>query len=140
MLAHPDLMAKAVEEGLRYDPPTQAPNPLAATEDVASRGKIIHKDEVVSVIIGAANRDPEAFSKPEQFDVTRHPNRHLSFSGGPHYCLGAVLALAEVQLSLAELVQRLDHAKLDCAEAELRWIPHDRFRTLESLPTSFEPS
>jgi pimeloyl-[acyl-carrier protein] synthase len=70
--AHPDLTAKAVEEGLRYDPPTQAPNPLAATEDVAIRGKVIHKGEVVSVIIGAANRDPEAFSKPEQFDVTRH--------------------------------------------------------------------
>lgn len=134
---HPELIAKAVEEGLRYDPPTQAPNPLVAREDVKLGGKTIHKGEVVSLIIGTANRDPEAFSKPEQFDITRHPNRHLSFSGGPHYCLGAALARAEAQSALGALVKRLGRARLDCTVDELRWISHDRFR---SLPTAFEPN
>jgi cytochrome P450 len=126
---HPELIAKAVEEGLLYDPPTQAPNPLVAREDVKLGGKTIHKGEVVSVIIGATNRDPEEFSKPEQFDITRHPNRHLSFSGGPHYCLGAALARTEAQSALGALVKRLDRARLECTVDELRWISHDRFRT-----------
>ena len=54
-------MPSAVEEGLRFDPPTQAPNPLAALADVEVGGKQIRRGDVVSVIIGAVNRDPAAF-------------------------------------------------------------------------------
>jgi len=54
---HPEWIVGAVEEGLRYDPPTQAPNPLAATSDVDVGGKIIRKGQPVTVLIGAVNRD-----------------------------------------------------------------------------------
>jgi len=132
--AHPEWIPSALEEGLRYDAPTQAPNPLAAVADVEIGGKTIRKGQVVSVILGAANRDPEAFSDPDRFDITRHPNRHLAFSGGEHFCLGAVLARLEGQIALGALVRTLHDLRLGCEESELRWIPHDRFRTLERLP------
>ncbi len=134
---HPEWTASAVEEGLRYDPPTQAPNPLAATADVEVGGTVIQKGQVVSVIIGAANRDPDAFLDPETFDITRHPNHHLAFSGGEHFCLGAVLARLEGQIALGALVRSLNGLRLACDESALRWIPHDRFRTLASLPVAF---
>lgn len=59
--ARPDLVASALEEGLRFDPPSQAPNPLAALMDVEIGGKTIRRGDVVSVILAAANRDPEEF-------------------------------------------------------------------------------
>lgn len=136
---HPEWIVGAVEEGLRYDPPTQAPNPLAATSDVGVGGKIIRKGQPVTVLIGAVNRDPAAFPEPERFDITRHPNRHLAFSGGAHYCLGATLARMEAQIALGALLRKLDHPALDCDPDELRWLPHDRFRTMDQLPISFQP-
>ena len=135
--AYPEWIASTLEEGLRFDPPTQAPNPLAATEDVNVGGKTIRKGQVISVIIGAANRDPAAFPDPDRFDPTRHPNRHLAFSVGEHYCLGAQLARAEGQQFLGALVGSLNELRLACDEAELRWIPHDRFRTLAKLPIAY---
>lgn len=134
---HPDCIATAVEEGLRFDPPTQAPNPLAATVDVEIGGRTIRQGQVVSVIIGAANRDPDAFPDPDAFDITRHPNRHLAFSGGEHFCLGAVLARLEGQIALNALLRNFSTLKLGCRDADLRWIHRDRFRTLESLPVVF---
>lgn len=138
--AHPEWIPSALEEGLRYDPPTQAPNPLAAVADVELGGKILRKGDIVSVILAAANRDPDAFPEPDRFDITRHPNRHLAFSGGEHFCLGAVLARLEGQVALGALVRSLRGLRLGCEESALRWIPHDRFRTLERLPVCFEPA
>ena len=137
---HPDWLPATLEEGLRFDPPTQAPNPVVATADVALADKSIRKGQVVSVIIAAANRDPAAFPDPDRFDPARHPNRHLAFSGGEHYCLGAQLVRAEGQQFLATLLSRLKDLKLAIDESELRWVPHDRFRTLESLPVTFRSS
>lgn len=134
---HPEWVASAVEEGLRFDPPTQAPNPLAALADVEVGGKQIRRGDVVSVIIGAVNRDPAAFPDPERFDITRHPNRHLAFSAGEHFCLGATLARVEGQLALQALVQGFPSLRLAIPESELTWIPHDRFRTLARLPVAW---
>ncbi|MBN8248525.1 MAG: cytochrome P450, partial [Verrucomicrobia bacterium] len=131
---HPEWTPSAVEEGLRYDPPTQAPNPVAAVADVEIGGKTIRRGQVVSVILAAANRDPEVFPDPDRFDITRHPNRHLAFSGGEHFCLGSVLARLEGQVALAALVRNFPDLRLGCDDSELRWIPHDRFRTLARLP------
>jgi len=132
--ADPGLLVSTLEEGLRYDPPTQAPNPLAAREDIEIGGKIIRKGDAVTVIIGSTNRDPEAFPDPDRLDVTRNPNRHLAFSAGAHFCLGAVLARMEIQSALGALVQRLPQLRLGCEVEALQWIPHDRFRTLAALP------
>jgi cytochrome P450 len=137
--ADPSLLPLAIEEGLRYNSPTQAPNPLAALEDISIRGKTIHKGDAVTVILASANRDPEVFPEPDRFDVGRTPNRHIAFSAGAHYCLGAMLTRLEAQSILAALVQRLPGLCLACGSSELTWTPHDRFRMLTALPVAFEP-
>lgn len=135
--ARPDLVNSALEEGLRFDPPSQAPNPLAALTDVEIGGKTIRRGDVVSVILAAANRDPEEFPDPDDFDITRPRNHHLSFSGGAHFCLGAMLARAEGQSALRAVVCNLPELKLACDFADLHYIPYDRFRTLKALPVAF---
>jgi pimeloyl-[acyl-carrier protein] synthase len=135
--ADPALLPSAVEEGFRYTTATQAPNPSAALEDFELRGKAIRKGDAVTVILGSANRDPEVFPDPDRFDVARTPNRHLAFSAGSHYCIGATLTRLEAQSALGALTQRLRDMRLACDPAELKWIPHDRFRMLAALPISF---
>jgi cytochrome P450 len=137
--ADSSLLPLAIEEGLRYNSPTQAPNPLAALEDISIRGKTIHQGDALTVILASANRDPEVFPAPDRFDVGRTPNRHIAFSAGPHYCLGAMLTRLEAQSILSALVQ-LPGLRLACNSGELTWIPHDRFRVLTALPIAFEAS
>jgi len=132
------LLPLAIEEGLRYNSPTQAPNPLAALEDISIRDKTIHRGDALTVILASANRDPEVFPDPERFDVGRSPNRHLAFSAGAHYCLGAMLTRLEAQSILTALVERLAGLRLACNSSELTWIPHDRFRMLAALPIAFD--
>ncbi|MGO9603393.1 MAG: cytochrome P450 [Candidatus Binataceae bacterium] len=133
--ATPELIASAVEETLRYDPPTQAPSPQAALEDVEIGGSTIRKGEAVSVLFGATNRDPARFPDPDRFDMTRSDLEHLAFSLGPHYCLGASLARAEAQIAIHAIVQRLPNLKL--TGEPLRYQKAGRFRGLESLPVEF---
>jgi pimeloyl-[acyl-carrier protein] synthase len=132
----PDLLPDAVEEGLRFHSPTQAPNPLAAIEDISLGGKTIRKGDALTVILASANRDPDAFPDPDRFDLARQLNHHLAFSIGPHYCLGAILARMLAESALRALT-KLAGLQMACAPAELTWIPHDRFRMLASLPVSF---
>ena len=136
--ADPSLLPSAIEEGLRYNSPTQATNPLVALEDVVVGKKTIRRGDVITVILAAANRDPEAFPQPDEFDVGRTPNRHLAFSAGAHYCLGAMMTRMEAQSILAVLTQRLQGLRLACELRELVWTPHDRFRTLAALPVAFQ--
>jgi len=77
---NPKLIERAIEEALRYDSQTQAPNPQVATEDVEIGGREISKGEVVTVLIGAANRDPAKFPQPDRFDIARADGEHLAFS------------------------------------------------------------
>jgi cytochrome P450 family 142 subfamily A polypeptide 1 len=61
---------------------------------------------------GSANRDPAHFPEPERFDVTRHPNDHLAFGVGTHFCLGAGLARLEIRVFFEELVRRVHELRL----------------------------
>lgn len=136
--ADPSLLPAAIEEGLRFNSPTQSPNPLVALEDVALGNKVLRKGDVVTVILAAANRDPDIFPDPDQFDIRRTPNRHLAFSAGAHFCLGAMMMRMEAQCILGALTQRLSGLRLACEPRELVWTPHDRFRTLAALPVAFQ--
>lgn len=136
----PSLLPAAIEEGLRFNSPTQAPNPLVALEAVDVGGKTIRKGDVVTVVLAAANRDPEVFPDPDRFDIYRTPNRHLAFSAGAHYCLGAMMTRMEAQCILTPLTQRLPELRLACDPRELVWTPNDRFRTLAALPIAFQPA
>ncbi|WP_299562756.1 cytochrome P450 [uncultured Mycolicibacterium sp.] len=107
----PELWPNAVEEILRLDPPVQLTARMAAT-DTELAGEPVRRGEVVVVHIAGANRDPKVFDDPHRFDVTRaNAGRHLSFSGGRHFCLGAALARAEGEVGLRTFFQRYPNAR-----------------------------
>ncbi len=98
--------ANAVEEVLRYDSPVQLTGRTART-DVEVAGRRLPAGTRVTVLLGAANRDPDVFADPARFDVTRRNARdHLAFSGGVHYCLGAGLARLEAEVALRAVSER----------------------------------
>ncbi|MCS6843901.1 MAG: cytochrome P450 [Caldilineales bacterium] len=102
----PTLIAPAVEEILRYDPPLHLFNRWVL-EDVEVRGQRFRRGDRVAVLLGAANRDPAQFANPDALDITRWPNPHVAFGGGIHYCVGAPLARLELQVALPILLERL---------------------------------
>ena len=128
--------ARATEECLRYDSPVKSIQRIA-TEDVELRGKVIRKDDRVRWFITSANRDPEVFSEPARFDIERYPNPHVAFGSGIHHCLGAYLARMEGQEALKALGERFPSLGLEVAEPELEYVPSMNFRSLKSLPVSW---
>jgi cytochrome P450 len=116
LMAHPDQREtlgddparwrNAVEEILRYDSPVQNTGRICRTATEIG-GRLVRPDQVISVLIGGANRDPAVFDDPDRFDVTRANARdHLAFSGGVHFCLGAALARLEGEIALRALFSR----------------------------------
>ena len=130
------LIAGAIEELLRFESPVQWTS-RQAKEDVEVGGVRIATGESVLISLGAANRDPRQFPDPDRLDITRKDaHRHLAFSGGIHFCLGAALSRVEAQVGIATLIRRLPHLKIDTNEP-LRWKSGSTIRTLESLPAAF---
>ncbi len=107
----PDKVVPAVEEFLRYDSPVQFTSRLA-THDHELRGHRVRRGQQLVLLLGAANRDPDVFADPDRLDVTRNDVRHLSFSHGVHFCLGAQLARLEAGLALEALITRFPKFKL----------------------------
>ena len=87
-------------------------------------------------VIGSANRDETVFNQPDELDITREPNRHLSFGQGIHFCLGAPLARLEAEIAINTLLRRTSALRLRAAPEALRWRPSIILRGLESLPIS----
>ena len=134
----PEGMIKTVtEECLRYDPPVKSTQRIAAAE-VELGGKTLRKGDRLRWVIAAANRDPEVFSDPDSFDVGRWPNRHITFGGGAHHCLGAALSRLEGQEVFLSLAERFDALQLGIEEAELEYHPSLQFRSLKSLPVTWQ--
>ena len=116
--AEPALLPSAVEECLRYDSPTHLTTRFAV-QDAEVAGRHIPAGRAVYAVISSANRDPEAFPDPDTFDIARKPGRHLTFGGGPHFCLGAPLARLEMEATLSVLSQKFGRLELanGCFEA-----------------------
>jgi cytochrome P450 len=108
---HPELWPNAVEEILRLDSPVQL-TARVALNDVELAGMRIERGELVVVYLAAANRDPDVFPDPHRFDIER-PNagKHLAFSSGRHFCLGAALARAEGEVGLRTFFDRFPEAR-----------------------------
>lgn len=111
----PELLPGAVEEILRFDAPAHC---LFRTTTRATEiaGVPIPEGAKVGVPYGAANRDPKAFDRPDEFDITRSASelrRHLSFSLGTHYCVGSALGRAQVRIGLERLLARMPEFRLD---------------------------
>jgi cytochrome P450 len=112
LLDEPDLWPGAVEEILRLESPVQLSARLARV-DTEVAGRQVKRDELVILYLAGANRDPEIFADPHRFDITRdNAGRHLSFSGGRHFCLGAALARAEGEVGLRTFFERYPNAAL----------------------------
>ncbi|AEH08432.1 MULTISPECIES: cytochrome P450 [Protofrankia] len=109
-LADPGLAAPAVDELLRYEPPVQFTHRVALAERELAGHTFARGDGIV-VLTAAANRDPAVYTDPERLDITRFAGRapaprHLSFSEGLHYCLGAHLGRLETQIAVDTLLRR----------------------------------
>jgi cytochrome P450 len=108
----PELTTGLVEELLRYEPPVQMLSSRTALDDIDIAGTTIPKGAPLTLVLAAANRDPNRFPDPDRFDPDRADNAHLGFGGGIHYCFGAPLARVEAQIALPELARRLQNPRL----------------------------
>jgi cytochrome P450 len=132
--AHPEIIAPAVEELLRFSGPVAALTHRYAREDVEVAGTLIPKGSLVFGLVAAANRDEMQFENADQVVLTRSANRHLSFGEGGHYCVGASLARLEGAIAINDLLQRLPHLSFAQPPETLTWTPGLVLRGLDCLP------
>ena len=126
----PGLVTSAVEEMLRYDGPIQLNNRrLLAPLEIG--GRTFREGTLITIGIGAANRDPVQFPDPDRFDVARKPNRHVAFGHGDHVCVGMNVARMEGRIAFARLLARFTRIEPDGAPERDRRI---RFRGFRRLP------
>ncbi len=107
----PSLITTAVEEMLRYDSPLHFFHRFVL-EDMAYERVELEKGDKVGLLYGSANRDPEFFDDADNFDIARHPNRHLAFGMGTHFCLGAPLARLELSILFNTMLRRFPDIRL----------------------------
>ncbi len=143
LLAHPDQMdlfradpsldANAMEELLRFDSPVQFARRISI-EPVVVRDEQVPAGAVVILATGSANRDPRQWGPTaDSLDVRReNANKHASFGGGPHHCLGAALARLEAQVAIGRLVRRF--GRLAPAYDEPRYEARMILRGIAELP------
>ena len=145
LLTHPDqldavradrsLLPQAIEEALRWEPPLLLTTRIV-TRDTELRGVPIPTGSSVTVMMGAANRDPEFYSDPDRFDILRSPKPHVSFGHGPHMCLGMHLARMETRVEVNSLLDRCPELRLD-PDGDDPHIHGQIFRSPTSLPVLF---
>ena len=143
LLAHPDQLEKlranpalvrpAFEEMLRFDPAVHIVDRCAAVETELG-GRTFAPGETISVVLGSANRDPDAFVEPDRFDIERGETRHLAFGAGIHHCIGAPLARIVAPVALETLLAEFDALAL--AE-QPRWQTDPYLRAPTSLTLNF---
>ncbi|OBB01382.1 cytochrome [Mycobacteriaceae bacterium 1482268.1] len=144
LLTHPDqfravqadreLVAPAIEEGLRFETPLTTVQRYAA-EDTDLEGVAVPKGAVIDVCIGSANRDERRWERSEEFDISRKRVPHISFAAGEHTCLGLHLARMETRVALECLLDRLTDIELITDDD-----PHihgQPFRSPTALPVTF---
>src|SRR5262245_28187538 len=132
--ADPSIIKPAIEELLRFASPVETSTERYAREDVTLHGVTIPRGEMVFPVILSANRDERVFADPDALNLTREPNRHLSFGLGHHFCLGAPLARLEGQIAVTTLLRRVPELRLAVRTDALRWRPGLIVRGLQALP------
>jgi cytochrome P450 len=127
------LVETAVEEILRYQPQGHFAFPQIATEDVTLAGVDIREGELVFAPSYSANRDERRFADAEEFDVCRRPNPHLTFGHGSHFCLGAPLARAELQVAYTRLFERFPKLAPAIPPEQMLWRERELVGNLKEL-------
>jgi cytochrome P450 len=106
------LLKAAIEESVRWE----ATDPMFSrwvVEDTELEGVAIPKGSVLHLSLGAANRDPARWDRPDEYDPYRAPKPAMGFGGGPHICLGMHVARAEMAVGIGALLDRLPNLRLD---------------------------
>ena len=130
LIEDPALIRSAIEEFLRFESSNQLGN-RRVVEDAEIDGVVMPKGTLITLCIGAANRDPEPFAQPDRLDIGRSPNRHLAFASGPHACVGLNLARLEGRLAISRFLARFPNFS---ATAPPRRARRARFRGFTTLP------
>jgi cytochrome P450 len=146
LLTHPDqfravqadreLIAAAIEEGLRFETPLTTVQRYAA-EETELEGVTLPEGAVIDVCIGSANRDEDRWERSEEFDIFRKRMPHISFAAGEHTCLGLHLARMETRVALECLLDRL--ADVELVTDDNPHIYGQPFRSPTALPVTFNP-
>lgn len=132
----PGLLPTCVEECLRYVSPVQMTKPRFATRDLTWQGRQFRRGDMFAAYLAAANCDPTKFERPHEFDIARHPNPHLSFGTGVHFCLGFQLARAEAAVAFERLLRRFPDLQIERG-ARIHWHKRLGIRALAALPVRF---
>jgi cytochrome P450 len=125
-----ELIDTAVDEFLRFQSPNQLGNRMTAGP-AEFHGGTIPAGTRIHLCIGAANRDPRQFSEPDRLDLSRKPNKHLAFAGGPHLCVGFSLARMEGRVAVSRFLKRFPYFVLSGKPKRTGRV---RFRGFASLP------
>jgi cytochrome P450 len=133
LVADPDLAPRAVEEGLRYSPAISGIM-HEVVRDTEYKDARFPAGTIVGVYPRSANRDPEVFTHPDEFDLDRDSTAHFTFGFGPHACLGAQLARIEMAEVLAALARRIERWEL---AGEVTHQPMSSNGNRLSLPVTF---
>ena len=129
-------LGTATDEMLRWATPVMHVG-RTALEDVSVGGRLIARDDIVTLWTSSANRDDEVFDAPDTLDLGRTPNKHLAFGFGPHYCLGVFLARAEISAVLEGLRDRVTGVELD---GPVQRIYSNVLDGISALPVRFTPA
>jgi cytochrome P450 len=129
----PSLIPAAVEEFLRYESPPQF-FPKRALADTELEGVEIPGGSIVLIAIGAANRDPGAFEEPDELDITRTPNDHLSLGHGIHFCIGGPVARLEGKIAFETMLRRFPDMSLAVEPDKLEYTATSTTRGYRALP------
>lgn len=134
----PSGIPAAVEEMLRWVSPIKN-MARTSTRDTVLDGQAVAAGDTFLLLYPSANRDAAVFADPDTFDITRHPNEHLAFGNGPHFCLGNSLARLELQVMFSKLLARLpDLEPLNSDEPPHR--PANCVSGYETMPVRFTPT
>jgi cytochrome P450 len=130
----PSLIPAAVKEMGRFDTPAQLGSRVVG-QSFEMHGQELKEGQVVIMMFGSANRDPEAFDDPDRLDIRRKGTSSVLFGKGPHFCVGSALATAEAEVAFSAILERLPNVRL--AEGDLKRVNNINFRGLQSLPLQF---
>jgi cytochrome P450 family 142 subfamily A polypeptide 1 len=138
LLDDPARIPTAVEEMLRWVSPIKNMARMVV-QDTEFRGQRLEAGQKLLLLYPSANRDDDVFDDPFRFDVERHPNEHVAFGFGTHFCLGSSLARVELRVMFEHLLRRLPDMELvEPAEPELR--AANFISGYETMPVRFSPS
>jgi len=133
----PELAIPMTEELLRFEPPVHFVPIRTALDDIEIAGTTIAAGSPVTLLLAAANRDPDRFAEADRFIPDRSDNQHLGFGSGIHLCFGAPLARLETQVALTEFARRIRNPRL--AEDPPAYRPSPILRGPLHLPVDVDP-